>query len=167
MIGYISKLPMLILSVFFAVSAAGCVTGVKAPPTSRNVASVPLTRSPPTSPTKAPVPESAPVARPATTGPSVTAHGSNPPDRMTEVDFSELDLGEANVAKEMVFQEGDTLKVAVWGYPELDHIAEVQPNGMVTLPLTGEIRVSGLTISEVRKAIGEKLSPYAEIQVPE
>src|SRR3954465_6436567 len=50
---------------------------------------------------------------------------------------AEFDQSDTNDSGEMRFQPGDTVKVAVWGYPELDHIAQVQANGSITVPLVG------------------------------
>jgi polysaccharide export outer membrane protein len=40
---------------------------------------------------------------------------------------------------------GDILDINVWKEPELSHGVPVRPDGMITMPLIGEIKASGLT----------------------
>jgi polysaccharide export outer membrane protein len=80
--------------------------------------------------------------------------------RPTIAEFDALDSSESG---ELRFQPGDALKVAIWGYPELDHIAVVQPNGKVTLPLVGEVSVADATVAAVRQRIAEQLTPFMTI----
>ena len=68
---------------------------------------------------------------------------------------------------ELRFQPGDAIKVSIWGYPELDHVAVVQPNGKITLPLVGEINAAESTAAELRGRIREGLAPYSRIATPE
>lgn len=54
----------------------------------------------------------------------------------------------------------DVLSVIVWR--EVDHSAPqvvVRPDGMITLPLVGEIRAAGCTPSQLETLIAEKLQP--------
>jgi len=47
----------------------------------------------------------------------------------------------------------DVLEIKLWGYPELTSTSAVQPDGMMSLPLGGQIYVLGKTLEEVRKEI--------------
>ncbi|MEW6676507.1 MAG: polysaccharide biosynthesis/export family protein [Pseudomonadota bacterium] len=80
--------------------------------------------------------------------------------------FEEFDLMPAVTAGEQRFQSGDVLKVAIWGYPELDHTATVQLNGHITLPLVGEIMAAGKTAASLREDIAERLKPFSQVQTP-
>ncbi|WP_232823438.1 polysaccharide biosynthesis/export family protein [Dyella sp. C9] len=68
---------------------------------------------------------------------------------------------------------GDTLYITVWDHPELTSPAgaqqQTQANGRLVrsdgtlfYPYVGELKVSGLTIEELRKAISDKLAKYVE-----
>jgi protein involved in polysaccharide export with SLBB domain len=51
----------------------------------------------------------------------------------------------------------DVLEVRLWGYPELTRLVVVQPDGMIALPLDGQIMASGKTIEELRVGIAKEL----------
>jgi polysaccharide export outer membrane protein len=55
-------------------------------------------------------------------------------------------------------QSGDTIEVQYRYTPEYNGTAVVQPGGFVNLPLTGDIKVQGLTVVEAQGAIVEKAS---------
>ncbi|HET6552273.1 MAG TPA: polysaccharide biosynthesis/export family protein [Dyella sp.] len=68
---------------------------------------------------------------------------------------------------------GDTLYITVWDHPELTSPAGpqqqtlangrlVRSDGTLFYPYVGELKVSGLTIEELRKAISDKLAKYVE-----
>lgn len=59
---------------------------------------------------------------------------------------------------------GDRLRVLVWGHPELAHVADVHPNGSITLPLSGELYVEGLTLPEIVAKVQSKLIKYTTYQ---
>jgi polysaccharide export outer membrane protein len=48
---------------------------------------------------------------------------------------------------------GDVIEVEVFGNPDLSRTPTVQTNGMVSLPLIGEVPVAGLTLAEVKAAV--------------
>lgn len=51
----------------------------------------------------------------------------------------------------------DELMISVWHEPELSQAVVVRPDGMITLPLVGDVKVSGLATEEVQAALTEKL----------
>ncbi len=55
---------------------------------------------------------------------------------------------------------GDSLQVNVWKNPELSQAVVVRPDGMITLPLIGDVQASGRTSMDLAGAIGEKLSSF-------
>lgn len=54
----------------------------------------------------------------------------------------------------------DQLQVNVWRNPELTVNMPVRPDGMISLPLIGDVRAGGRTPAEVADEIREKLSEY-------
>lgn len=59
-----------------------------------------------------------------------------------------------------IVKPGDTLGVAVWKEEELTGDVIVRPDGLFSMPLAGEIRASGRTISVIEKEISEKLKKF-------
>lgn len=55
---------------------------------------------------------------------------------------------------------GDGLQVTVWKNPELSQAVVVRPDGMVTLPLIGDVPASGRTSMALADFIEEKLSSF-------
>jgi polysaccharide biosynthesis/export protein len=68
---------------------------------------------------------------------------------------------------------GDVLEVEVFGNPDLSRTPTVQTNGMVALPLLGEVPVAGLTLAEVKTRITARLGsdylvhPQVDVRVKE
>jgi polysaccharide export outer membrane protein len=68
---------------------------------------------------------------------------------------------------------GDILQVSVIGHPDLSRTPPVQPNGVVNLPLLGEVAVSGLTALEIQRKLTTLLErdflvdPQVEVRVQE
>jgi polysaccharide export outer membrane protein len=54
----------------------------------------------------------------------------------------------------------DELEVNVWKDPDLSVKMPVRPDGMITMPLIGDIRASGRTSQELASAIRQKLAAY-------
>jgi len=54
----------------------------------------------------------------------------------------------------------DQVQVAVWRNPELGITVPVRPDGMISVPLIGDVLAGGRTPPEVAKDIQEKLSAY-------
>ena len=52
----------------------------------------------------------------------------------------------------------DVLKITVYNYPDLTTTERVSGEGVITIPLIGEIKVAGMTTDRVAKAIAEKLA---------
>jgi polysaccharide export outer membrane protein len=55
---------------------------------------------------------------------------------------------------------GDSLSVTFWQQPDLSRSVRVDENGMITLPVIGEIKATGLKPSELSKKIVEQMSFY-------
>lgn len=56
--------------------------------------------------------------------------------------------------------QGDTIQVSVWGEEKLQSPNLVLPDGSITYPLAGVVKVVGLTAPEVEAKVAEKLKPY-------
>lgn len=54
----------------------------------------------------------------------------------------------------------DILEVSVWHNPDLNAKVPVRPDGMISVPLVGDIPAGGKTPEEVAAAITEKLKTY-------
>jgi polysaccharide export outer membrane protein len=50
-------------------------------------------------------------------------------------------------------QPSDSLTIRYLYSPEYDHVAVVQPDGYMSAPIVGELRVGGLTLTQAREAI--------------
>ncbi|MBW7956474.1 MAG: polysaccharide biosynthesis/export family protein [Deltaproteobacteria bacterium] len=59
----------------------------------------------------------------------------------------------------------DILEIAVWKNPDLSKIVAVRPDGMISLPLIGDMRAAGLTPLQLRDNINESLKEYQETVV--
>lgn len=64
------------------------------------------------------------------------------------------------IDSEYVIGPSDVLAVNVWRDSELSRTVLVRPDGKISLPLVGELEVSGLTASKVQQLIVQKLDSY-------
>lgn len=55
---------------------------------------------------------------------------------------------------------GDLIELKVFKSPELNGIARVRADGLITFPFTGEIRASGLTEQELSDVVRQRLRQY-------
>lgn len=78
---------------------------------------------------------------------------SRPPDESTM---------EAHTTSTEEYRIGvdDRLQINVWRNPELSVTVPVRPDGMISMPLIGDVRAGGLTAATVAANIKEKLSAY-------
>jgi polysaccharide biosynthesis/export protein len=61
-----------------------------------------------------------------------------------------------------VIGPSDVLTVTVWKEPTLSGNNLVRPDGMITLPLVGDVQASGLTPLQLADRIAEKLKKYVQ-----
>ena len=65
-----------------------------------------------------------------------------------------------HAAQNYVVGEGDILKISVYEHPDLTTTARVSGDGIIKFPLIGNVKVDGMTISEISSlAMKEKRSP--------
>jgi polysaccharide export outer membrane protein len=56
----------------------------------------------------------------------------------------------------------DLIEVFVWKEPELSTTVTVRPDGMITLPLAGDLEAAGATPAQLGDEIAERLRQYVE-----
>lgn len=54
----------------------------------------------------------------------------------------------------------DRLQVSIWRNPELSLTVPVRPDGMISVPLIGDVQAGGLTAMQVAELIRKKLSSF-------
>jgi polysaccharide export outer membrane protein len=75
----------------------------------------------------------------------------------------------ANYAKEYdprkheyVIGVGDSLQINVWRMPDLSSGALVRPDGIITMPLIGDVFVAGSTPTQVRAEIQKRMAEFVK-----
>jgi polysaccharide biosynthesis/export protein len=66
----------------------------------------------------------------------------------------------AAVSPEYRVGEADTLQITVWKEPDFSKTVNVRPDGMISLPLIGEVKVMGMTSGEIQDVVASKLKAY-------
>ena len=56
----------------------------------------------------------------------------------------------------------DMLEVVVWRHQDLSREVVVRPDGMISVPLIGDVRVSGLTADELAQRIAARMEEFKE-----
>ncbi len=68
-------------------------------------------------------------------------------------------------ADEYLIGPEDVLEIAVWKNQDLSKTVIVLPDGMISLPLIGDVRAAGLTPYQLKMVITEKLKNYQQTAV--
>ena len=73
-------------------------------------------------------------------------------------------LDEVNkpVPKEFLLGPEDVLEVTVWRNQDLSRTTIVRPDGMISLPLIGDVQASGFTSGQVADRIAKRLTEFKE-----
>ena len=58
----------------------------------------------------------------------------------------------------------DQLKVVVWKNAELSADVTVRPDGVITLPLIGDVKASGRTPSQIQKEISQRYANFIRVE---
>jgi polysaccharide biosynthesis/export protein len=71
---------------------------------------------------------------------------------------------EANrpLPKDFLLGPEDVVEVTVWRNQDLSRTVVVRPDGMISLPLIGDVQASGLTAAQVSEKISKRLTEYKE-----
>jgi polysaccharide biosynthesis/export protein len=93
------------------------------------------------------------------------ANRKEAPDSVpTRVDATPKPAGSPD-ANGYVIGEQDQLTITVWKEKELSTSVVVRPDGKITVPLVGDVRVIGMTTLQLQALLSEKLKPF--ITVPQ
>lgn len=65
-------------------------------------------------------------------------------------------------ADEFLLGPEDVLTVTVWKNPDLSRDLVVRPDGMISMPLVGDIQASGLVADDLARQIAERLKGFME-----
>ncbi|WP_186441678.1 polysaccharide biosynthesis/export family protein [Desulfamplus magnetovallimortis] len=66
----------------------------------------------------------------------------------------------SSASSEFVLGTNDKIDITVWRNADLNRSLVIDPAGMIRIPLAGEIRASGKTVSELNQEITSRLSKY-------
>jgi polysaccharide biosynthesis/export protein len=61
--------------------------------------------------------------------------------------------------------EEDMLQISVWGNTDLSVHLPVRPDGMISMPLVGDIKAAGVTPQELKKSLEKELARYVKAPV--
>lgn len=61
---------------------------------------------------------------------------------------------------EYLVGEADSLHITVWKEPELSEQVIVRPDGKISLPLVSELKVAGMTPSQIQQLLTERLKAF-------
>ena len=95
-------------------------------------------------------------AQPEDVVPQPTIPSSNPP---VPVD-AKKPTADPNT---YIIGEQDALSITVWKEKELSGGVIVRPDGIITVPLVGEIKVVGMTPVQVQALLAEKMKPFVTV----
>jgi len=54
----------------------------------------------------------------------------------------------------------DVLEITVWGNKELTRVTPVRPDGLISMPLIGDVQAAGLTADALAQRIADRLKQY-------
>lgn len=78
-----------------------------------------------------------------------------------KIQISAIDY-DKNISGDYIIGNEDILDISVWKSPELSLSIIVRPDGMISLPLIGEVRADGRTPKELKEEIQERLKEYKQ-----
>ena len=68
-------------------------------------------------------------------------------------------------AEGFVIGEEDMLQISVWGNNDLNVHVPVRPDGMISMPLVGDVKAAGLTPQELKKSLEKELSRFVKAPI--
>ncbi len=66
------------------------------------------------------------------------------------------------IAQEYKVGDGDVLSVSVWGNPNLNVSVPVRPDGMISVPLVGDVKAAGATPEQLKASLEKQYSAYVK-----
>ena len=76
--------------------------------------------------------------------------------RITAIDYDKY------IKNDYIIGPEDVIEVSVWKSPDLSTTIMVRPDGMISLPLIGDIQASSHTAQELKEEIAQKLTEYKQ-----
>lgn len=67
--------------------------------------------------------------------------------------------------EEYIIQRGDQIELAVWGYEEFNTTKTVNSQGIITIPLAGEIKAEGISKEQFKGNLEDELSEYIKGEI--
>lgn len=65
-------------------------------------------------------------------------------------------------SKDFLLGPEDVLEITVWRNADLSRTTVIRPDGMISMPLIGDVRASGLTANQLADQISKRLAEYKE-----
>lgn len=62
--------------------------------------------------------------------------------------------------KDYILRNGDLLEVRIYEEGEMDRTLRISSNGIICLPMIGDMELAGLTVAEAEKKVAERLRHY-------
>lgn len=75
---------------------------------------------------------------------------------------SAMPLSDVPAGEGYIIGDEDVLQISVWGSPELTVQVPVRPDGMISVPLAGDVRAAGLTPQELKTFLEKELTKYVK-----
>ena len=75
---------------------------------------------------------------------------------------SSVPLSAVPAVEGYIIGDEDVLQISVWGSPELTVQVPVRPDGMISVPLAGDIKAAGLTPQELKTLLEKELTKYVK-----
>lgn len=73
-----------------------------------------------------------------------------------------LDEASKAISRDFLLGPEDVIEVTVWRNQDLSRLTVVRPDGMISLPLIGDVKASGFTASQVAEKIAKRLTEFKE-----
>ncbi len=74
--------------------------------------------------------------------------------------FFSLTMFGASYGEEYVIGPEDMLQINVWGSPDLNVLIPVRPDGMISVPLLGDVKADGITPSQLKARLEKAYKKY-------
>jgi polysaccharide biosynthesis/export protein len=71
-------------------------------------------------------------------------------------------ISTSDAADAYVIGEEDVLQISVWGNSELNVHLPVRPDGMISMPLAGDVKAAGITPQELKKTLEKDLARFVK-----
>jgi protein involved in polysaccharide export with SLBB domain len=96
----------------------------------------------------------------------VDAIAANDGTTTSAISLREFEIDDTSDASALRFAKDDEIKIGFWGHEELDHVATVQGNGRITVPLVGEVIAENRTADQIKAEITRRLEQLADAPHP-